>query len=98
MNEDDTRAGPALWLLTIAITTLLLIAATMALWLVVPFLVAIILYYILLPMVHRLIASGMRRQAAAAVDAGAIAAQAPTPADIPRLIDERRIAAIARAL
>ena len=36
--------------------------------------------------------------AAAAVDAGAIAAAAPTPADIPRLIDERRIEAITRAL
>jgi tRNA nucleotidyltransferase (CCA-adding enzyme) len=38
------------------------------------------------------------RAAAAAVDAGAIAAQAATPADIPRLIDERRIEAIARGL
>ena len=36
--------------------------------------------------------------AAAAVDAGAIAAAAPSPADIPRLIDERRIEAIARAI
>jgi tRNA nucleotidyltransferase (CCA-adding enzyme) len=36
--------------------------------------------------------------AAAAVDAGAIAAAAPTPQDIARLIDERRIEAIARAL
>jgi tRNA nucleotidyltransferase (CCA-adding enzyme) len=35
--------------------------------------------------------------AAAAVDAGAIAAAAPTPQDIPRLIDERRIEAISRA-
>ncbi|HYY60549.1 MAG TPA: multifunctional CCA tRNA nucleotidyl transferase/2'3'-cyclic phosphodiesterase/2'nucleotidase/phosphatase [Burkholderiales bacterium] len=36
--------------------------------------------------------------AAAAVDAGAIAAAAPSPADIPRLIDERRIEVIARAI
>jgi len=36
--------------------------------------------------------------AAAAVDAGAIAAAAPAPAEIPRLIDQRRIEAIARAL
>jgi tRNA nucleotidyltransferase (CCA-adding enzyme) len=36
--------------------------------------------------------------AAAAVDAGAIAAAAPAPADIARLIDERRTEAIARAL
>jgi tRNA nucleotidyltransferase (CCA-adding enzyme) len=38
------------------------------------------------------------RAAALAVDAGAIAAQAPSAADIPRLIDERRTDAIARAL
>jgi tRNA nucleotidyltransferase (CCA-adding enzyme) len=37
-------------------------------------------------------------KAAAAVDAGAIALQAPAPGDIPRLIDERRVEAIARAL
>jgi len=38
------------------------------------------------------------RAAAMAVDGGAIAAQAPSPADIARLIDERRIEAIARAV
>ena len=38
------------------------------------------------------------RRAAAAVDAGAIAAQASAPADIARLIDERRVEAIARSL
>jgi tRNA nucleotidyltransferase (CCA-adding enzyme) len=37
-------------------------------------------------------------EAARAVDAGAVAAAAPAPPDIPRLIDERRIEAIARAL
>ena len=37
------------------------------------------------------------RSAAVTVDAGAVAAQAPSPADIPRLLDERRIEAIARA-
>ena len=37
-------------------------------------------------------------EAAAAVDAGAVASAAPSPADIPRLIDERRSEAIARAL
>ncbi len=40
---------------------------------------------------------GRALAAAAAVDAGAIAAAAPTPADIPRLIDEARIRAIAQA-
>ncbi|MFN2645045.1 MAG: multifunctional CCA tRNA nucleotidyl transferase/2'3'-cyclic phosphodiesterase/2'nucleotidase/phosphatase [Burkholderiales bacterium] len=37
-------------------------------------------------------------EAALSLDAGTIAAQARTPAEIPRLIDERRIEAIARAL
>jgi tRNA nucleotidyltransferase (CCA-adding enzyme) len=36
--------------------------------------------------------------AAAKVDAGPVAAKAPSPQDIPRLIDEARIHAIARAL
>jgi predicted PurR-regulated permease PerM len=72
LNAGSRGSGPALWLLTIAITTLLLVAAAKALWLVVPFLVAIILYYILLPMVHRLITWGMRREAAAAVVGGGV--------------------------
>ncbi len=37
-------------------------------------------------------------EAAAAVDAGAIAAKAPSPADIPRLIDEARERAISQAV
>ena len=37
-------------------------------------------------------------EAAASIDAGAIAASAPSPQDIPRLIDESRLQAIARAV
>jgi predicted PurR-regulated permease PerM len=57
---------------TIGITTILLVVATKALWLVVPFLLAIILYYILLPIVHRLIVFGVGREAAAALVAGGV--------------------------
>jgi predicted PurR-regulated permease PerM len=64
--------GPAIWAITIVITTLLLVAATRALWLVVPFLLAIILYYLLLPIVHRLVLSGVGRRTAAALVAGGV--------------------------
>jgi predicted PurR-regulated permease PerM len=57
---------------TIGITTVLLVVATKALWLVVPFLLAIILYYILLPIVHRLVVFGVGREAAAALVAGGV--------------------------
>ena len=72
MKDASRTSGPAIWLVTIGITTLLLVAATKALWLVVPFLVAIILYYILLPIVHRLVAVGVGREAAAALVAGGV--------------------------
>ncbi len=72
MKDASRTSGPAIWLVTIGITTLLLVAATKALWLVVPFLVAIILYYILLPIVHRLVVFGVGREAAAALVAGGV--------------------------
>ena len=72
MKDASHRSGPWIWLLTIGITTLLLIAATKAMWLVVPILLAIILYYILLPTVHRLIVLGVGREAAAALVAGGV--------------------------
>ena len=72
VNDDYFAGGPVVWLLTIAITTLLLVAATQALWLVVPLLIAIILYYTLFPVVRRLSLSGMSREAAAALVAGCV--------------------------
>ena len=51
---------------------MLLVVATKALWLVVPLLLAIILYYILLPIVHRLVVFGVGREAAAALVAGGV--------------------------
>jgi len=65
-------SGPFVWLVTIAITTLLLVASTKALWLVVPLLIAIILYYMLYPVVRRLTLSGVGREAAAGIVAGGV--------------------------
>jgi len=62
--------GPLVWLVTIAITTLLLVASTKALWLVVPLLIAILMYYVLVPVVRRLALAGLGRETAAAVVSG----------------------------
>mgnify|MGYP000347477633 CR=1 FL=1 len=52
-------AAPLTWLATFGLTTLLLISLRNALWLVVPFLLAIVLYYILFPAVRYLSRAGM---------------------------------------
>jgi len=75
-DPDDTgpgrylSTGPLVWAATITCTTLLLAALKQALWLVVPFLLAIILYYALFPAVRRLTLAGVTRETAAAVVAG----------------------------
>jgi predicted PurR-regulated permease PerM len=76
-------SGPVVWLATIACTTLLLALLKQALWLVVPFLFAIILYYALFPSVRRLTLAGVDRETAAGIVAGgslvvAVAAMVPT--------------------
>jgi predicted PurR-regulated permease PerM len=63
--------GPFVWLATLAITTLLLVLLKQALWLVVPFLVAVVVYYALFPPVHRLMLAGVSRETAASVVSGA---------------------------
>jgi predicted PurR-regulated permease PerM len=78
-----SASGPLVWAATIGITTLLLIASTKALWLVVPFLLAIMLYYLFYPIVRRLVLNGISRQTAASLVAGgfavvAIAVMIPT--------------------
>ena len=67
MNEPENDAGPIVWALIIAITCLLLLAFQKILFLVVPFLLALILYYILYPTVQRLVLAGMSRGAAASL-------------------------------
>jgi predicted PurR-regulated permease PerM len=72
VRNAQLLSAPLVGLLTIAITTLLLVAATKALWLVVPLLIAIILYYMLYPIVHRVALTGVGRDAAAAIVTGAV--------------------------
>ena len=75
--------GPLVWAATIACTTLLLVLLKQALWFVVPFLLAIIIYYALFPAVRRLTLAGMEREKSAAIVAGvffvaAVVAMVPT--------------------
>lgn len=72
MNPTYLAGGPVVWALTMAITTLLLVASSKALWLVVPLLIAIILYYMLFPVVRRLALTGLGREGSAALVAGAV--------------------------
>ncbi len=72
MNSAYLASGPLVWIATIAVTTLLLMASVKALFLVVPFLLAIILYYMLFPVVRRLELAGVSRETAAALVAGGV--------------------------
>jgi predicted PurR-regulated permease PerM len=68
MNEPVTDAGPFVWASSIAVTCLLLLALQNMLFLVVPFLLALILYYLLYPAMQRLVLmAGMSRGAAASL-------------------------------
>lgn len=60
-------SGPVVWAAIIATTCLLLLVFQKVLWLVVPFLLALILYYFLYPPVRALIYRGMSRDAAASL-------------------------------
>ena len=68
--SDEGPAGPLAWLATFGLTTLLLVSLQHALWLVVPFLLAIVLYYILFPAVRYLSRAGMSHESAAAAVSG----------------------------
>jgi predicted PurR-regulated permease PerM len=73
VSRTEGTSGPIVWLVTIVVTTLLLIASSHALWLVVPFLVAILLYYLMFPLVRRLQLGGISRETAAALVCGGVA-------------------------
>lgn len=65
MNKAAKRSGPFVWMAIIAVTCLLLFIFQKILFLVVPFLLALILYYLLYPAMQRLVLAGMNRAAAA---------------------------------
>ncbi len=60
------RAGPLAWCLIITATCVLLFLFQKILWLVVPFLFGLIIYYLLIPLQQRLVLRGMSRDSAAA--------------------------------
>lgn len=60
-------SGPVVWAGIIATTCLLLFFFQKMLWLVVPFLLALILYYLMYPVLQRLVYAGMTRDAAASL-------------------------------
>ncbi|MEO8303640.1 MAG: AI-2E family transporter [Betaproteobacteria bacterium] len=85
-NSGPSRylsSGPLVWVATIFCTTLMLVLLKQALWFVVPFLLAIILYYALFPAVRRLTLAGVDRETSAAIVSGvfflvAVLAMVPT--------------------
>lgn len=64
---SDYNTGPLVWVLIIASTCLVLFLFQKILWLVVPFLLGLIMYYALLPAKLRLVLAGMSHDAAATV-------------------------------
>jgi predicted PurR-regulated permease PerM len=66
-GHHHTGSGPVVWVAIIAVTCILLLVFQKVLWLVVPFLLALILYYFLYPAARVLIYRGMSRDAASSV-------------------------------
>ncbi len=63
-------SGPVVWVAIIAATCLLLFVFQQILWLVVPFLLAMVIYYFLRPAAQRLVLAGFSREAAAGMVGG----------------------------
>lgn len=84
------RAGPIVWAAIIAGTCLILFLFQKILWLVVPFVLALIIYYALLPLKLRLVLGGMSHDRAAGwVSSGAFALLALSAAlGFPKLLTE----------
>lgn len=70
MRQERYRSGPFVWLSILVATCLLLFLFQKILWLVVPFLIALIGYYLLFPLQQRLILGGMSRDSSAGVVSG----------------------------
>lgn len=64
------RSGPVVWLCVIAGTCLALFLFQRVLWLVVPFLLALVMYYALLPIKLRLVMGGLSHDRAATLVSG----------------------------
>lgn len=62
---ESEGSGPLVWCAILGVTCLLLVFLQKLLWLVVPALLALILYYLLFPLMNRLIFRGLSRDGAA---------------------------------
>ncbi|MDD2915472.1 MAG: AI-2E family transporter [Gallionella sp.] len=71
MQQRSSRIGPVTWCGIIGSTCLLIFLFQKILWLVVPFLLALLLYYLLAPFNKKLLKSGMGRDFAAVLLSGA---------------------------
>ena len=70
MKREAYRSGPLIWLAIIVVTCLLLFLFQKVLWLVVPFLLGLLGYYLAAPLQQRLVLAGMARTTAAALVCG----------------------------
>lgn len=71
MNAARNGPGPITWCGTIAVTCLLLFLFQKILWLVVPFLLALVLHYLLSPLVKRMVLAGFSSNFSVAALTGA---------------------------
>lgn len=67
IRREPYRSGPLAWCLILAGTCLTLFLFQKVLWLVVPFIFGLLIYYPLFPLQQRLVLGGMTRDASAAV-------------------------------
>ena len=70
VRQARYRSGPLAWCAILAATCLLLFLFQKILWLVVPFLFGLLIYYPLFPIQQRLVLGGMSRDASAALVSG----------------------------
>ncbi|MCE9632721.1 MAG: AI-2E family transporter [Methylophilales bacterium] len=70
MEKDDSSPGPITWCVIIATTCVLLFLLQKILWLVVPFFLALVLYYLLDPFAKKMVLSGHTHNFAAATLSG----------------------------
>ncbi|MBV8664928.1 MAG: AI-2E family transporter [Burkholderiaceae bacterium] len=71
-GRADHYSGPFVWCCVLAATCMLLFLLNVMLWLALPFLLAVVLYYLLVPPMSRLVLAGFHRETAAAIVAGGV--------------------------
>ncbi|MBL8471134.1 MAG: AI-2E family transporter [Rhodocyclaceae bacterium] len=74
MSRNGEGGGPIVWAGILLVTCVLLLLFRHVLWLVLPFLCGLVLYYLLHAPVQRLVFSGINKNTAANIVAGAVAA------------------------